>query len=324
MKRIGKVLQHGMAALAILACAPAPAGDAYPSRPITLVVGYAPGGGTDLVARLLAEHLRDATGQNVIVENKPGANATIAYASVARARPDGYRLLITDSSQAIFKEVYPKLEFDPMRDLEPIGLIVDVPIGVAVSKDLHVRSLAELVQEARTKPGTLNYATGGTASYIAAQSFNKVTGAKMVSVPFKGAAEATNALVSGYVQVMFAPLTTTSLAGNHNSGNIRVVAVSGTRRSTSLPDVPSAAEAGVPGFKFSIWWGLAAPKGIPDEVLARLNAEVVSFTQKPEVRARLAELGGAPMKTTPAQARERVAKDTGEQSALARELGLKF
>jgi len=302
-----------------------PSGTAtYPDRGIVLVVPYSPGGGSDLVARLLAEHLREAMGQPVTVENLAGGGGTIGYASVARARPDGYRLVLTDSSQTTMSARYPKLSFDPIENLDPITILLEVPVGIVAAKSVKATNLAELIQIAKSSPGKLNFGSSGsgTAIHMAGELFKKIAGIDIVHIPYKGGAAAMAALLGSQVDLMFATLSTPGLSEYHRQGSLRVLAVSGEQRSALLPDVPSATEAGFPDFRYAVWYGLAAPKGTPNEVLAKLHRETTNFLEKPATRQKLQELGARSLGTTPADARERIARETKEQSALVRQLGL--
>ena len=297
----------------------------YPNRTITVVVPSPPGGGDDFIGRLFAQHLGEATGQPVVVENLTGAGATIAYASVVRAAPDGYRLLITNSGQTTFPALYSSLSFDPVENLEPISLIFKTPFGVTVTSKLNARTLPEFIQLAKSSPGKLNFGSGGngTGNHIAGELFKKLTGTDIVHVPFKGAGPAMTALLGGQIEVMFATMTTAGLASQNAAGTVRVLAVSGDKRSTSLPSVPTAAEAGLEGYNALIWWGVSAPKGTPPEIIARLNAEVRSMLQKPAVRQKLQDMGGVPLGTSSAEAKEQIARETKELTAFVSTLGIK-
>lgn len=303
---------------------PPAAATSYPDRAVVLVVPYSAGGGSDLVGRLLAEHLRETMGQPVAVENLAGGGGTIGYASVARARPDGYRLVITDSSQTTMPALYPKLSFDPVDGLDPVTLFFEVPVGVVVSSSVKAKNLAELIQIAKSSPGTLNFGSSGsgTAIHMAGEIFKKVAGVDIVHVPYKGGSAAMAALLGGQVELMFATLSTPGLSEHHRRGTLRVLAVSGNQRSALLPDVPSAAEEGFPDFRYAVWYGLSAPKGTPSEVLAKLHRETASFLGASTTRQKIQELGARPLGTAMADTRERIARETRDQSALVRQLGL--
>ncbi len=297
---------------------------AWPSRPVSLVVPAAPGGGSDFLGRLFAEHLGEALGQAVVVDNVPGAANTIGHGAAAKAPPDGYRLLISDSGQAIFPALYPNLSFDPIAHLEQISLFIEVPVAITVAAKLNARTLAEFITLAKSTPGKLNVGTGGagTANHIAGEIFKKITGTDFVHVPYKGAGPMMAALVGGQVDVIFATSTTAGLAGQHNAGAVRVLAVSGSKRLSSLPQVPSAPEVGLPDYMYSIWWGLAAPKGTPQPIIARLGDEVRKFLARPNTQKRMAEYGATILGTSQAEAQARLLRDTKELSALVTQLGI--
>jgi tripartite-type tricarboxylate transporter receptor subunit TctC len=266
----------------------------WPSKPLRIMVGANAGGGTDIIARMLAEKLSAALGQQVIVENRPGASNTIAADLTAKAPPDGYTLLAaTNTGQAIAPHLI-KLAFDPMKDVAPIALIVNVPNVLVVNPALPAKNVAELVALARAKPGELKYASSGVGStqHIAGEAFAAATGTKLVHVPYKGSAQAHLDLMSGQVETMF---DTTSSAMQHiRSGKLRALAITTPKRSPELPDVPTLAEAGVSGAEMATWYGLFVTGGTPQPVLERLTAEVGRVLQMPDVQGKLRGLGGEP------------------------------
>jgi tripartite-type tricarboxylate transporter receptor subunit TctC len=278
--------------LAVPGAARAQAG--WPAKPLRIMVGANAGGGTDIIARMLAEKLAASLGQQVVVENRPGASNTIAADLTAKAPPDGYTLLAaTNTGQAIAPHLI-RLGFDPIRDIAPIALIVEVPNVLVVTPALAARSVAELVALARAKPGELKYASSGVGStqHVAGEAFAAATGTKLVHVPYKGSAQAHLDLMSGQVETMF---DTTSSAMQHiRSGKLRALAVTTPRRSAELPDVPTLAEAGVKGADMSTWYGFFTTGGTPAPVVERLAAEVSKAMQQPDVQAKLRGLGGEP------------------------------
>jgi len=298
---------------------------AYPDRPITVVVPAAAGGGSDFVGRLFAAHLHQATGQPAPVEYIPGAGQTIGYANVARSAPDGYRILIADNSQTGYPALY-KLPFDVLADFEPVSLLIEVPVAIIAGSGVKVSNVAELVSLAKGSPGTLNYGSGGigTANQIAGEVFKTITGTDLVHVPYKGAGPAMAGLLGGEIQLMFASMTTGGIAANHASNKIRVLAVSGDKRVAGLPDVPSAAEAGIPQYNYKFWWGVLVPRGTPQSVIERLSAEVRAFLQKPETQAKLAPISAQILASTPAEAKERIARETKERVDLIKRLQIKL
>src|SRR4051794_35790765 len=266
----------------------------WPSKPVRILVGASPGGGTDIIARLLAEKYQAAFGQPFVVENRPGAANTIASDVTAKSSPDGYTLLVgTNTAQAIAPHIM-KLGFDPLKDLAPIALIVVVPNVVAVAPTVAATNVAELVSALRAKPGEFSCGSSGIGStqHLACEAFALATGTKIVHVPYKGSSQALTDLVGGQIQLIFD--TTSSAMGLIRSGKVKALAVMTPRRATELPDVPTLAEAGVPGVEMTTWYGLFTTAGTPRDILAKLYAETTRTLQLPDVRKRLVGLGGEP------------------------------
>jgi tripartite-type tricarboxylate transporter receptor subunit TctC len=284
----------------------------FPSRPVKLVVGFTPGGGVDINARLLATKLAEILGQAVIVENKPGAGTNIANEFVARAAPDGYTLLFNSPAVAINMSLYKNPPYDLLRDFVPVSVFSDSTNILVVPASLPVKSLKELVALARDKPGALNFSSAGsgTTQHLAGELFKLRTGTSMVHVPYRGSAPSIAALLSAEVQLSFVnPLA----IGSHvKSGRLRALAVAGPKRAALLPDVPTMKEAGVEGVEVPLWFGMLAPTGTPREVVAVLAAGVARAAHDPDMRRRLEEQGGEPVGSTPeefaALLREEVAK----------------
>jgi tripartite-type tricarboxylate transporter receptor subunit TctC len=308
----------------VLGPAAASAQAAWPSKPLRIMVGANAGGGTDIIARMLAEKLSAALGQQVIVENRPGASNTIAADLTAKAAPDGHTLLAaTNTGQAIAPHLI-RLAFDPMRDVAPIALIVNVPNVLVVNPQLPVKNVAELVALARAKPGELKYASSGVGStqHIAGEAFAAATGTKLVHVPYKGSAQAHLDLMSGQVETMF---DTTSSAMQHiRSGKLRALAVTTHRRTPELPELPTLAEAGVTGAEMSTWYGLFVTGGTPAPVVERLSAEVGRVLQMPDVQAKLRGLGGEPGTLTREQFAAMNRAEFDRFGKLIREAGIKL
>jgi tripartite-type tricarboxylate transporter receptor subunit TctC len=290
-----RALLCGLAAVPLLApgrafAQPAP----WPAKPLRIMVGANAGGGTDIIARMLAEKLSASLGQQVIVENRPGASNTIAADLTAKAPPDGHTLLAaTNTGQAIAPHLL-KLGFDPIRDIAPVALIVNVPNVLVVNPQVPATSVAELVALVRSRPGAFRYASSGVGStqHIAGEAFAAATGTKMTHVPYKGSAQAHLDLMSGQIELMF---DTTSSAMQHiRSGKLKPLAVTTPRRSPELPELPTLAEAGVAGAEMSTWYGLFVTGGTPQPIVDRLGAEVTRILQMPDVQTRLRGLGGEP------------------------------
>ena len=291
MRRFGSVM---MAAFACLFAAQA-AAQAWPSKPVKIMVGASPGGGTDIIARMLAEKYQAIFGQPFIVENRPGAANTIAAEVTAHAPADGYTLLLaTNTAQAIAPHMM-KLSFDPIRDLAAIALVVVVPNVVAVSPTVKARTIRELVTEIRAKgPGDYSCGSSGIGStqHLACEAFALATGTKITHVPYKGSAPVLTDLIGGQIQLDFD--TTSSAMSFIKAGKIRALAVMTPKRSAELPEVPTLAEAGVPDVEMSTWYGLFVTAGTPREVQSRLHAETAKILAMPDIRRKLEGLGGEP------------------------------
>ncbi|HLX26996.1 MAG TPA: tripartite tricarboxylate transporter substrate binding protein [Casimicrobiaceae bacterium] len=280
-----------LAALAILSVAPLAHADDYPTRAIRIVVPFSPGGAVDGPTRLIAQELGKRLGQPVVVENKPGAGATIGTDVVANAPPDGYTLLLASQTNAISATLYRKLPFDPIEDFTPITLIGREPGVVVVNPSVPAKTLQEFIAYVKAHPGKVDYASSGNGSgqHLFAALLASKTGVKMNHVPYRGSAQATTDLLSGVV-AMAVP-GTAGMVGYIKSGKLRALAVTGARRSPQLPDVPTVIESGVPGYEAYVWMGLLAPKGTPAPIVARLQHEVVAVLGEDEVKTYMAKAG---------------------------------
>jgi tripartite-type tricarboxylate transporter receptor subunit TctC len=278
--------------LALLWCVQA-LGQAYPSKPLKIVVGYPPGGSGDFLTRLAADELAKDLGQPVIVENKPGAGGNIAHEYVARSAPDGYTIL-NATHMAINKAMYKTLTYDPERDFAGIGRIATGPTVIAVNNSLPVKDLRELIAYARANPGKLFHASAGygSAPNLAAVLFESVSGVKFTHVQFKGGGPATQSLLAGDTQINFA--TAPTVLGFVRAGRARALAVSSRNPSPAIPGIPGAEQAGLPGYDFTFWFGLFAPAGTPPAAIARVHAALGRGLAKPEVREKLAVQGMDP------------------------------
>lgn len=266
----------------------------YPTKPVRLMVGANAGGGTDIVARMLADKFADQMKGTFLVENKPGASNTIAADLTAKASPDGHTLLVaTNTGQAIAPHLL-KLSFDPIKDLTPIGLVVSVPNVLVVGPGAQAASVKELIAAMKARPGAFRYASSGVGStqHIAGEAFDAAAGVKGTHVPYKGSAQAHLDIISGSVEMMFD--TTSSAMGQIRGGKFKPLAVTSARRSAELPDVPTLIEAGLPGFDMTTWYAVYVTAGTPPEIVARLQAELAKAVALPDVQARLRGLGGEP------------------------------
>lgn len=291
----GLALVAGVAALAV---APAAVQAAYPEKPITLVVPFPAGSGTDSVGRIFAEELSKELGQPIVVENKPGANATIAANYVARAKPDGYTLFVTtNTSHSAAPWLMKNVSYDPIKDFTPIARGGNLPFILVTNPQRPFKTVKELIEHARAKPGAIAYATGNSTGIVAGGRLAVATNTDMLHVPYKGTPQALTDLVSGEVDFMFTDLT--SGTPFVNSGRVHAMAVSTAERSALLPDLPSMEEAGVPDFDINSWNGYFGPAGMDPEIVKTLNAAINKIVNNPETKARLAELGFDAFSGTP-------------------------
>ena len=310
--------------LAFLACLAAGASFAqtYPAKPVRIMVGASPGGGTDIIARMLADKFAASMKQPFIVENRPGASNTIAADVTAKAPPDGHTLLVaTNTGQAIAPHLL-KLGFDPLKDVQPVGLIVVVPNVLVVGAQLPATSVAELIALAKNQ--SLRYASSGIGStqHIAGEAFAKATGTTLVHVPYKGSSQAHIDLLGGQVEMMLD--TTSSAMGQIKAGKLRPLAVTTPRRSAELPNVPTLAEAGVPGAEITTWYGLFTTGGTPRPIVERLHAELGRALALADVRARLTGLGGEPGALGVREFSEMNRAEYERYGRLIREAGIKI
>jgi len=262
----------------------------YPSKPVRIVVGLAPGGGVDLVARLVAAKLQQAFGQPFLVENKPGANTIIGTEYVAKSEPDGYTLFMgATSGFSMNPHLYTKLPYDPVKDIVPVGGIVVQPLVVVIHPSVPVHSVKELIAYAKAKPGTLNYGAGATTFHVATEMFLQMAGIDVKRISYKGSAPAAAALVSGEVQM--AVIDSTAVMPHLKSGAVRGLAVTPATRSELVPGLPTVAEAGVPGYEMTVNINMFAPAGVPRDIIAKLNGELKRFVQLPDVRDKVTAMG---------------------------------
>jgi tripartite-type tricarboxylate transporter receptor subunit TctC len=296
--------------------------DTYPAHPARIIVGFAAGSTTDTLARLIGQWLSQRLGQQFIIENRPGAGGNVGAEAVVRSTPDGYTLLMVPPAVAANAALYPHLDFDFIRDTDPVAGVVRVPNVVEVNPSVPVKSIPELIAYAKANPGTLSFASAGigTASHLAGQLFNKMTGANLTHVPYRGDGPAMADLVAGHVQVGFA--TMTASIGFIRAGKLRPLAVTTTTPSPALPEVPTVAEF-VPGFEASSWFGVAAPKGTPADIVNVLNQQINAGLADPTIEARLADMGGMLLTGSPADFAKLIAAETDKWGKVIREAGIK-
>jgi len=318
------VLAACASALAVPLLAHRATAQAWPTRNLSLIVPFTPGGSTDILARLLGQKLQESLGRSVIVESRPGAGGSIGSDQVAKATPDGHTLLMGHiGTLAVNPGIYPKLPYDPVRSFAPVSLIARVHNVLVVTPDLPVRSVADLIALARARPGTLNYATGGngSAAHIATAAFADAAGLNLVHVPYRGTSPAVQDLLGGRIQIMLtgAPVVL-PLA---QAGQLRALGVSGERRLAAAPELPTIAEAALPGFEASQWYGIVAPAGTPEPVVERLNAAIRAAFADPAVATRLEQEGAEVWTSTPAEFRALIEAEIARWGALIRRAGIR-
>ncbi len=308
--------------LAALLAAPARAQD-YPARPIMLVVPYPPGGGNDVIARIVAGRMSAALGREIVVENRGGAGGTIATRQVARAAPDGYTLLVATSSLAINPSIYPDIGYDPGKDFSPIGLMATSQNVLLVNPAVAASSVAELIARARAEPGKLTYAStgGGNSVQLAARLFAEMAHVSLTQVPYKGNAPALTDLLGGHVDLMFSPLP--AAVGLVRDGKVRALAVTGRARSALFAQLPTVAETGLPGYDCELHYGIVAPAGVARPIVEKLNAALRGALAEPDVAQRFAALGAEVLASAPDAYAADIAAEEAKWSPIVRRAGIK-
>ncbi len=295
-------MRHTMLATALAALTSTAAAQAYPSRPLRIIVMYGPGSTIDIMARLIAPKLTEALGQPVIVENRAGAGGAIGMDMAAKAPPDGHTLTIGATGPSVTNPLlYPKTPFDPLRDFAYISLIATGPAVIAVHPSIPAKTLKELVALAQARPGQLNYGSPGvgTSPHLAGELFKQVTATQIVHVPYKGNAEAITDLLGGQISIVFTGVP--PVIPLMQAGKLKLMATTGNKRIATIPELPTIAEAGYPGAAMGIWYGLVAPAATPKDVLARLHKEITRIQTLPDIRERFVQLGTEPTTSTPEQ-----------------------
>ena len=313
-------------AAAVIAFVPALslAADPWPNKPITYVVPFAPGGNTDTLARIIGPKLSTALGQPVVVENKPGAGGNIGSDFVAKAKPDGYTILGgTISSHAINASMYPNMPYDPIKNFEPITVLGQAPLLLVVPADSPYKTVKDLLDAAKAKPGALSFASAGngTSPHLAGELLKSSAKIQATHVPYKGSGPAVTDILAGHVQFMF---DTALIVGGHiKAGKLRPLAVTSSKRTSLFPDVPTLAEAGVPGYEIGSWQAVYAPAGTPKPIVERLNAEIVKALKSPDVAERFGALGMEPVANTPAQMAEFNKAEVAKWAKIVKEANIK-
>ncbi len=310
-----------------IACAALLAGIAgaqsYPAKPVRLIVPYAAGGNADIVARIIAQKMGEVLGQQVVIDNRAGANAIIGTEIAAKSSPDGYTLLFIASGHATNPALHAKLPFDPVRDFAPISLVGATPIILTVTAALPAKTVKAVVALAKARPGELSYASSGNGSpgHLAGALLNSLSGINIVHVPYKATAQAITDLTSGQVQVMYPSIT--AVLPHIKAGKLRGLAITTRKRSPVAPDLPTVAESGIPGYEASIWNGMLVPAGTPQAIISRLNALVVQIIRMPEVRERISGLGAEPATSTPEEFNAFIAAEIRKWGKIIKDSGVR-
>jgi tripartite-type tricarboxylate transporter receptor subunit TctC len=318
-KRRALLLAIALAALAAMAGASPAFADDYPSHPVTLIIPFPPGGGVDTVGRVIAAGLTQALGQQVVVENRPGAGSVIGTRAAAKATPDGYTILMAGTGGSLPINA----GYDLVKDFDPIGLIASIPITVQANPSAPVNSLTDIVALAKKQPGTLNIGTPPppTLNYFGAELFKSLTQVDVTIVTYKGTGPLTNDLVGGHIMLAFN--TVPPAIGNIQAGKIKAIAVCAPSRLAALPDVPTAAEAGLPGLDVVLYYGLLAPAGTPRPIIERLNKELRAIVTSDDFKTRIVADGGGPTPSSPEEYAVNIAREEGKWAALVKKIGLK-
>ncbi|OGA53151.1 MAG: hypothetical protein A3F74_11980 [Betaproteobacteria bacterium RIFCSPLOWO2_12_FULL_62_58] len=322
LKRICKTLCTVVYVASAFAAGHSQAQQAYPTKPIRMICPFPPGGTTDVVARLVAQKLTEAWGQQVVVDNRPGAGGIIGTEIVAKAAPDGYTVLLGSiTTHAVNPALYKKLNFDPVKDFAPVSLVVSSPQLLAVHPSVAAKSVKELIALAKAKPGQLNYASAGTGTspHLTFELFKSMAGIDVVHVPYKGTGPAITDLIGGQVQMMITGVV--ALMPHIKSGKLRGLGVTSAKRVAALPDLPTIAESGIPGFDVSSWFGVFLPGGTPKPIVAKMNAEIRKILEVPEVRQRLISQGADPASNTPEEFAAYVKAEMAKWGKVARDTG---
>ena len=297
----------------------------YPSKPARMIVPYPPGGSADILARAIGAKVGEGLGQPVVIDNRPGAGTIIGTEATAKSAPDGYTFMLgTVSSHAINPALNPKLPFDPVKDFTPLSLVASIPFAMIVHPSVAAKSVQEFVALAKAKPGQINYSSAGTgtSNHLAGELLKSMAGIDLVHVPYKGSAPALNDLIAGQVSMMFDLVLTA--APHIKSGAARGLAVTGSQRSPVLPELPTVAESGLPGYEVSAWFGIFAPAGLPQPVAQRLNAEFVKVMREPDLKQRLASLGADPLTSSPEQFSAYLRSEIDKWAKVVKASGMKL
>jgi len=319
----GRLLLAAAVALAPWAAASAQAPEVWPSKPIRLILPFPPGGPTDILGRMIGDRLTASLGQPVVIENRGGAGGNVGAEAAAKSAPDGYTFLLVSNPIVISPSLYSKLNYDPQKDFAPVSLLATVPNVMVTNPSVPANTLQEFIALAKSRPGKMNFGSGGagTSNHAAGELFNIVAGVKLVHVPYKGVNLAMNDVLAGQIQLVVIGVPA---AGPHiKAGRLRALAVIAPQRLPALPDVPTVAEAGLPNFEVTTFYGMLAPAGTPRPIVSRLNGELVRIMHSPELKDRLAAMATEPATGTPEEFADFITRETAKWAAVVREAGLK-
>jgi tripartite-type tricarboxylate transporter receptor subunit TctC len=321
---MGYLMRRALFALAMLVFAPLALAQAYPAKPIRIVVAFPAGGSTDLAARALAQKLSEAWNTPVFVDNRPGASGNIGAEAVAKAAPDGYTLLMAATSFATSPAFFPNLPWDPVKDFAPVSLVATVPIIMVINPAVPANNVRELIAYARANPGKLNMASPGAATLIrlSGEMFRIAAGIDWVTVHYKGGPPAVNDMLAGHAQVMLANIS--DVLGHVKAGKLRAIAVTTAKRSAVAPDLPTMSESGLPGFDVSTWQAILAPAGTPRDIVVKLNAEIGRIMAQPEMNERFLSFGTDTATSTPEQLGQFLRDEVAKIGKVAKEVGAKI
>ena len=309
---------------AIAAISSGAVAQSYPSRPVRLIVPFAPGGGTDILMRLLSPRLGESLGQQIIIDNRPGAGSQIGSELVAHAAPDGYTLLTVDSAFAVNPSLYAKMPYDNEKDFTPISLLASAPVILVVHPSVPASTLTELIALAKSRPAQMNFASGGSGSstHLGVELLKSVAHIELVHIPYKGTGPAVADVLAGQVTMMFAGIS--SVKQQVNVGKLRAIAVTGDKRSPAMPEVPTFVESGLKGVDSSTYWGLLGPAATPRDVVTRLSEAVAKVIRLPDVTRRLVDLGFDPIGSTPQQYAANLRRETDKWASVIKSAGIKL